>query len=131
MQGVIIRNGTEPGGGGGLEFGLAEVLFALGPRVAESRWLCRDLHYISRDETDIDTLDLAAAGGLVEGHDLLSALPRVLQVINGEFEGVSEDSTPWVIIRAVDSSWWEVLSDDPSALQAIRQRFRVVHGLPA
>jgi hypothetical protein len=131
MRGVVIRDGTEPGGTGGLEFDLAEVLSALGPRVGESRWSSRNLSYVSIDETNIDTLDAAAAGGSVAGNDLVKTLPQLLQVIDGELQGFSQDSAPWVVIRAVDSSWWEVLSDDPSSLQAIRNRFRVVHDLPA
>jgi len=131
MRGVVIRDGTEPGGTGGLEFDLAEVLSALGPRVGESRWSSRNLSYVSRDETNIDTLDAAAAGSSVAGNDLVKALTQLLQVTDGEFQGFSEGSAPWVVIRAVDSSWWEVLSDDPSTLQAIRNRFRVVHDLPA
>jgi hypothetical protein len=131
MHGVVIRDGTEPGGRGGLEFDLAEILSALGPRVAASRWSCRNLSYVSKDERDIDPLDRAASGGSVEGRDLLSALPQLLQVLDGEFLGTEGLPQPWVVIRAVDSGWWEVRSEDQSALESIRRRFRVVEDLPA
>ena len=63
MQGVIIRDGAEPGGSGGLEFDLPEILAALGERVAKSRWRCASLQYTSRDEQNIPVLEEAATSG--------------------------------------------------------------------
>ena len=131
MRGVIIRDGTEPGGRGGLDFDLAEVLQALGERVTTSWWRGRGLWYICRDDADIEPLQRVAAGALVAGYELVSILPRLLQVIDGEFEGiVAEGELPWVVVRAVDSSWWEVLSDKPEVLEAVRASFRSVEDLP-
>lgn len=131
MRGVIIRDGTEPGGGGGLEFDLPEVLGALGERVAASRWRGRGLCYVSRDERGIEALERLGAGGEVMGGELLAALPRLLQVIDGEFEGLgTARPSPWVVVRAVDSSWWEVYSDEPAVLVAVQGRFRIVEDLP-
>ncbi len=131
MPGVVIRDGTEPGGSGGLAFDLAEVLGALGNRVATSRWRCWNLSYVSRDEVDIGPLDRAASGESIDGTDLLAALPRLMQVIDGEFQGFEGEPEPWVIIRAVDTSSWEVSSHDAGTLHAIRATFRVVDDLPA
>jgi hypothetical protein len=130
LHGVRILDGTEPGARGGLEFDLPDVLAALGERVSNSRWRCRLLWYTSTDEQDIDVLHRMDQGELVDGHILLGAIDRLMQVIDGEFEGVeAEGAAPWVLIRAVDSAWWEGFSDDPSVLVAIRGRFRVVHDL--
>jgi hypothetical protein len=131
MRGVIIRDGTEPGARGGLEFDLAEVLQALGERVDASRWRGRGLSYVSRDDEDIEPLERLGTGGLVAGRELMAILPRLFQVIDGEFEGIlAEGVLPWVVVRAVDSSWWEVLSDMPEVLEAVRASFRVVEDLP-
>jgi hypothetical protein len=131
MRGLIIRDGVAPGGEGSLEFDLAEVLTALGERVATSQWRVRGLWYTSRDEKDIEPLDRLGNGASIDGADLLECLPRLLQVIDGEFAATTHDaSSPWVIVRAVDSSWWEVLSDDPAVLAAIRSRFRAVEFFP-
>jgi hypothetical protein len=131
MRGVIIRDGTGPGGPGGLQFDLAEVLRALGERVTRSRWRGRGLWYVSRDEEDIETLERLGAGELVAGHELVAILPRLMQVIDGEFEGIAAGGElPWVVVRAVDSSWWEVLSDEPEVLEAIRLSFHAVEELP-
>ena len=47
------------------------------------------------------------------------------------FEGFDLGAaTPWVVVTAVDSSWWEVRSSDDAALAAIQQRFRATRALP-
>jgi hypothetical protein len=131
MHAILIRDGTEPGARGGLEFDLAEVLAALGDRVATSRWRGRGLFYVSRDEQDIESLERLGVGEDISGVDLLAALPRLLQVIDGEFEATSAaGEVPWVIVRAVDSSWWEIRSEEPRILEALRASFRVVENLP-
>jgi hypothetical protein len=68
-----------------------------------------------------------AAGRALAGADLIAGLEQLLQIIDGEFEATEPgEQVPAVVIRAVDSSWWEVLSDDAAVLAAIRQRFGVV-----
>lgn len=131
MHGVIIRDGTEPGARGGLEFDISHVLAALGDRVATSAWRGRHLSYVSRDEQDIEALERLGAGEDVGGADLLAALPRLLQITNGEFEATSAvGEAPWVLVCAVDSSWWEIHSEEPQILEAVRTNFRVVENLP-
>ncbi|HTG32151.1 MAG TPA: hypothetical protein VLB76_04420 [Thermoanaerobaculia bacterium] len=113
----------------GLGFDLAEVLDALGPRVARSAWAIEGLKYVSRDETDIPVLH-GGDGARVLGTELLSSLPNLLQVIDGEFRAFKADGELWVILRAVDSSWWEVVSDDSAVLSAIRDQFLNVDEQP-
>lgn len=131
MHGVIVRDGTQPGGGGGLEFDLAQVLAALGDRVAASSWRARELSYVSQNDAEIEPLERLRAGALVSGADLLDSLPRLIQVIDGEFEGFELDGEPpWVVVRAVDSSWWEVHAERPEVLAAVRAWFHSVEDLP-
>jgi hypothetical protein len=130
MRKLIIRDGTEPPKAGALTFDLADVLHALGPKVVSSRWRCSNLWYVSANQQDIEVLERASAQGeLVGGSDLLHAAARLSQVIDGQFEGVIDERDPWVILRAVDSSWWEVLSDEQSVLDAVRARFQSVEEL--
>jgi len=70
----------------------------------------------------------AMAGGQgVKGRDLVSGIEQLLQVIDGAFVAIESDrELPWVVVRAVDSSWWEVISHDPEVREAIRKRFRQV-----
>src|SRR5713101_4087759 len=106
MARLIIGSQRE----GGLGFDLPDVLKALGPRVLSSAWTVGSLHYVSRDERDIPALQ--GKDSRIMGPELLSSLPNLLQVIDGEFRAFEAGREPWVIVRAVDSSWWEVESED-------------------
>ena len=63
------------------------------------------------------------------GLELIEGTRLLLQVIDGQFTGFDEDGNVWVIIRAVDSSWWEVWSDNKWVHEAIRSNFRVVESI--
>jgi hypothetical protein len=130
MHGVKIRDGTEPGGPGRLQFDLSEILAALGRAAVKSRWTCADLNYKSKDDQDVPVFVRAgAAGEKVLGTELLEGTGHLLHMIDGQFTGVDEDDTAWVVIRAVDSSWWEVWSDNKWVHEAIRSKFRVVEDI--
>jgi len=124
---LIIRDGTLPGGGGGLNFDLREILQALGRKGRNCTWRGRDIQYVSRDERDVAPIEALGAGGAVSGTELIDRIEQLLQVIHRQFEGTeSGGGAPLAIVRAIDSSWWEVLSDDETVLAAIRQRFSAV-----
>ena len=130
MPGLKIRDGTEPGGSGGLQFDLSKVLAALGQAAVKSRWSCADLNYVSKDDRELPVLERAATPGeQVAGLELIEGTRLLLQVIDGQFTGFDEDGNVWVIIRAVDSSWWEVWSDNKWVHEAIRSNFRVVESI--
>jgi hypothetical protein len=74
---------------------------------------------------DIDAFE-RSPDDLIDGTRMLVAAQQLHQVIDGHFEAFENESTPWVVVRAVDSSWWEVLSDDQAVLDAVRSRFKVV-----
>ena len=128
MARIIIRDGTEPNEGNCLSFDLAEILTALGPRAITSSWAYRDLEFVSRSEQEGPQLEQDLEATLpLSGKDLLRATDRILQVIDGEFAAFDQEKqTPWVIVRAVDSSWWEVESTDESVLAAVGVCFRSV-----
>jgi hypothetical protein len=52
----------------------------------------------------------------------------IMQVIWGEFRAYEDVhvSKAWVVIRAIDSSFYEVASNDPAVHDAIRGAFRDV-----
>jgi len=90
------------------------------PRVSSSVWTISDnLNYVSRDESDIPALHRDE----LSGHELVSSLPNLLQVIDGEFQASDSEMQPWVIVRAIDSAWWEVISDDVETLDSIKSHF--------
>ena len=69
-----------------------------------------------------DSKERVPSGRLIE---LASA---VTQVIDGEFAGyLPQDDEPWVIIRAIDSSYYEFICRAPEILRRARDRF--VHAI--
>lgn len=67
---------------------------------------------------------LARSSDRISGTLLLDLLSRVAQVIWGEFTAHQNgQDTPWVIVRAIDSSWCEVETDDIGVLDRVRETF--------
>ncbi|NEU13291.1 hypothetical protein G3T14_14290 [Methylobacterium sp. BTF04] len=66
----------------------------------------------------------------VSGVVLSQIFGRVRQVIWGEFSAYDGDGTPWVILRAIDSSWCEVETDDVGILDRVRETFADVQTVP-
>ncbi len=133
MRGILIKDGARPQGGGGLSFDLVDILTVLGAPVIESRWRVRNLWYVSHAGTDIAAYTRAeAAEELLDGREMVAAAHQARQVLDGEFEALRGGAEhPWLMLRAVDGSWWEVYSDDPSALRKLRAAFRDVEEIPA
>jgi hypothetical protein len=60
----------------------------------------------------------------VSGAVLSQIFSQVEQVIWGEFAAYHDgEDTPWVILRAIDSSWCEVETEDVGILDRVRQTF--------
>lgn len=56
---------------------------------------------------------------------------KITQTINGEFRSFRDgESEPWVVVRAVDSSTFDVISDDAVFLEKVRGRFKRVREYP-
>jgi hypothetical protein len=136
MHGLSIHDGTRDDPTlsprpevGCLDFDLVDVLRALGPQAERSAWRCGDVDCFGVTAGALD--QAIAAGGRISGEQLLAFAAGLTQVIDGTFEGFDLGATaPWVVITAVDSSWWEVRSSDDAALAAIRERFRATRALP-
>jgi hypothetical protein len=67
------------------------------------------------------------------GEEMRRFAGTVLQTIDGHFEAHSGGAAkrPWLIILAVDSSWFEVWSSKPAVLEGVRARFKHVSDIPA
>jgi hypothetical protein len=102
---------------------LVGVIDALGPGALVAVWRARaeSLTYFSlHDEGVLDD----AQARRVTGVELRRAALGVASIIDGVFECWRRgEGTPWLTVVAVDSSWWEVYSDDLTVLDALRQRF--------
>lgn len=130
MADVGIYDGTGPGEGGGLTFDLADLLDALGPAALAARWRALPpLSYVADNDVDAFEVVGATPGPWLSGAELRAAAGAILQVIDGRFEAVRETgagATPWLTLRAVDSSWWEAYSDDPAVEAVLRRAFHDV-----
>ena len=92
----------------------AEVLSALGDHL---RWRLK----VADANSDAD--ELYNPPGEMETARMLEFLDDV-QIIDGVLEGRRPgDEAPYVLVRAVDSSWWDIESEDPVLLDAARAKF--------
>ncbi|KAF5409700.1 MAG: hypothetical protein Udaeo2_00500 [Candidatus Udaeobacter sp.] len=92
---------------------------------ANSQWRVRDVW--ARGDKSAAELESFDDTTTVSGQRLRELAEDVTQVIDGVFSGFESGSAePWVVIDAVDSSYYLVRSDDSSVLDAIRSTFRQV-----
>src|ERR1700726_676081 len=99
---------------GGLKFDLIDLIRALGPTAESAWWRARTpVWYLAADDMTIPALEAPNAGGAwTRGSDLIAIGAQLRQVVDGIIEGVSSaappsesEVAPWVVLRAVDSSW--------------------------
>lgn len=73
------------------------------------------------------TLEAIDEDDPVLGQNLIRMANNVSQIIDGKFTAFESGcSDPWVIVEAVDSSFYTVRSNDTSVLAKIRTAFRDV-----
>lgn len=111
-----------------LAFDLRDVLRALAPESLTAAWT------ISRpDDWDFEATgsggkrleELAETAATIGGHELLALADDAVQVIWGNFDGKLPQNTreSWATVRAVDSSFYEVETDDESVITRLASRF--------
>lgn len=63
--------------------------------------------------------------------ELLQLAASITQVIDGLFEGYDQGAPkPWIIMEAVDSSAFDIQTEDEDVLAKIREHFKEVSVLP-
>jgi hypothetical protein len=126
MFGIKIQD-SRPGGGP-LSFGLADVLKVIGEPALSSEWRCLNLRYIGRKNETWD--EFREKRKRFSGKDFVDFAALVGQVIDGEFIAKKHGSNKaWLIIKAVDSSWFEVWSSKQKVLEEMKSRFVMVSPL--
>jgi hypothetical protein len=127
-----------------LAFDLRHLVDLLAPRALEATWVVSPVRmHDSRNGTSFDEfmmtgpgevgqLEQFAASGLsVSGAALSKAAHEAHQVIWGEFTAILPKQTDaWVVIRAIDSTFYEMTSSDESVLSAVRKAFKDVRVAP-
>ena len=68
----------------------------------------------------------------VSGQTLLELAANLTQIIDGVFKGYrGSGEQPWITVQAVDSSAYDVESEDEKVLMLMRQHFKQVADIPS
>ena len=127
MFGIKIQD-SRPGGGW-LSFGLSDILGVIGEPALTSEWRCLNLWYIAVRDGTFD--ECRERSRKLSGKELVAFAASVHQTIDGEFIAKKQGSNKaWLIIKAVDSSWFEVWSSKPKVLEELKSKFAKVSSIP-
>jgi hypothetical protein len=131
MFGIKIQGSNRSKSGGRvLSFDLRHILTLIGEPILASSWRCRDLRYIAEIDGAFD--EIREAGRKLSGEEMMQFAARLHQTIDGRFEARSGGSAkkPWLVILAVDSSWFEVWSSKRDVIERVKAGFDNVNDLP-
>ena len=118
MKGIAIRDRTN----------LRDILWILGDDVRRSSWRATDVQCLGAEGTE--ALHRASdTGDILEAGRLIALAEQVDQVTDGEFTGRLADED-WIVIRAVDSSAFDVETDRGEVIERLRASFEHVDELP-
>ncbi|MCJ2128255.1 hypothetical protein [Methylobacterium sp. E-045] len=116
-----------------LDFDLRHILAALGTQAIEYSWMVSgvaayDAAFDATGEQAGRLDELATSGRRIRGDRLRDLANGTQQVIWGEFQAYADASAtvPVLIVRAIDSSFYEVATNDSYVLQNLRATFRDV-----
>ena len=107
-----------------------DIMAALSPRVADTCWTLGEFTEV--DGTKLLEMVVEGSNGLDEDpvinrlpHSQLSeAMKSVRQIIWGTLTGYERTSpTPWIVLSAIDSSFWRIETDDLETRRRIRRKF--------
>ena len=106
------------------------VLTMLGERALRASWQVagvasyHDTFCVTGEEAADRLETLARSQTCVSGTLVSELVHQTTQVIWGEFAAYEEGKdAPWVIVRAIDSSWCEVETDDQDVLDRVHRTF--------
>jgi diaminopimelate decarboxylase len=125
VQAVTIHDLRD----GVLAFDLIDILRVLGPDAESSSWRGKNVDCtgdLADEMHGFSDSDVALTGAA-----MLRLAGGVLQIIDGDFEAYRAGETrPWLVIRAIDSSEYAVITEDQELLGRVRERFRDVRDSP-
>jgi len=129
MRGIMIRDHSQTDNA--LAFDVVDILRAIGPQAEQSIWKIDGLECFGDAAENLHAI--SDNGDTVDGEKLICLTSRVSQTIDGEILGYrgDTDEQPWIIVRAVDGTSFDVECADPVVLDRLRQRFNTVTDLPS
>ncbi|MEN3929598.1 hypothetical protein WJT86_00815 [Microvirga sp. W0021] len=117
-----------------LSFDLKELLEVLSDHGLEADWIVSDadeeLDIMGNSRIEFD--QLALTGTRIKGVQLMELAQNTTQVIWGQFTSFLPifPKRPWVILKAFDSSFWEVATSDSNVINALKGRFEDIKEVP-
>ncbi len=127
MRGITIRDVDERGI---LAVSLASILEIIGERALHSRWVLSGVEAWG-EEAASQLHRIADEHSSVDGEHLFDLAKGVWQIIDGKFEAFEPcQISPWLTVLAVDSSAYDVCTDDVMLLAKFRKCFHNVSDLP-
>lgn len=105
-----------------LAFDLIDMLRLAASDAESSSWRCRNVECTGDLADELHCVSDAESA--VTGAEMLRLAGGVAQVIDGDFEACRPGETrPWLIVRAIDSSEYTVITQDEHLLARVRERF--------
>lgn len=131
MRGITILDKSPDGKV--LSFDLKDILGVIEPRVRSLRWRLEGIECLGEGADKLHKF--SDSDEPLSGGELIELSRQVYQVIDGDFHGYRGEApgpdNPWLIIRAVDSSAFDVECNDLSVLESVKSRFSKVIDIPA
>lgn len=100
-----------------------DVLDVVGARTRDERWLVEVTEAAGDREAAAAMDRLGERDGRVPDRELRDVAAGDVQLVDAT---LTVGEPPRLVIRAVDSTEWDVLSDDPALLDELRERFAAV-----
>ena len=112
-----------------LAFDLIDILKIIGEKVLHSTWEISNVECIGKEADRLHSISDNEIP--ISGEELFSIASNIIQVIDGEFMAYLEDKTnSWLVVKAIDSSEFDVETDDLSVIAKIKNNFSDVTDLP-
>src|SRR5262249_35592246 len=118
-MGIVVIDDKDAGV---LTVDIIDILQVLGSRGQNAMWRIFNIECVGPATEDVDLL--SERGEWISGRRLSELAAGLQQTIDGTFVASSKPGDAlWVTIRAIDSTCFEVESDDEDVLRKIRARF--------
>ena len=127
MLGVTITDRKEDNS---LAVNLVDILHLLGTLTEDTEWEISEVECLGAAADKMHSLSDRQAR--VSGQTLLDLAANLTQIIDGVFKGYrGSGEQPWITVQAVDSSAYDVESEDEKVLMLMQQHFKQVADIPS
>lgn len=124
--------------GGALAVHLSQLIDLLAPKSLDAEWTVAPIRSDGEDKFEATGSGAEELEELVEtfmpisGMALLIVSTNTHQIVWGEFIAILPgESGPWLTLRAIDSTFYEIGTDDEAVLNALRSAFKDVRNAEA